>query len=68
MCVLVEKVRLSLGSTVSVGYGINKRGVAFAFVGDSRAMQALVDEIAATGRPVVASVEDWQLLAKANNA
>ena len=67
MRVYVENLKLLSGSSVAVGIGRDANGVPLSFGGDHRAMRDIGEALAATGQPVAAEVDDWQLLSGGGN-
>ena len=62
MTVYIDKIHCPSWSHVALGWGLNVPGDYIHFVGDAEPMRRLGEILRATGMPVAATVEDWQLL------
>ena len=67
MRVHLDYIQLLSGSPVAIGMGHDPNGVPCSFCGDHRAMRDIGEALAATGQPVAAEVDDWQLLSGGGN-
>lgn len=62
MTVTVFRIRIPAMSTLGYGYGTAPEGQAVTFVGDHRPMRCLGQALGQATAPVVAEVEDWQIV------
>ena len=62
MTVTVFRIRIPAMSTLGYGYGTAPDGQAVTFVGDHRPMRCLGQALGQATEPVVAEVEDWQIV------
>jgi hypothetical protein len=61
--VYVNRVSCPAWSVVARGWGYTACGELIHFVGDVRPMRRLGERLEATGEPVAADVDNWQIIA-----